>query len=171
MLKLFDFGLAKELKEKDERLEGAYELTGNTGSRRYMAPEIGLEECYNKSVDVYSFGILLWELCAADTPFHGYSSAKHMDLVIMGGERPSMDATHTSCWPMNLQWLMNRCWSASPSDRPTFTAIKKVLLEVLECKEAAISSSAPTDMHHKSPSLIKPASMKGRSKTWGFMKR
>ena len=134
---MFDFGLAKELKQKDERLDGLYELTGNTGSRRYMAPEVGLDECYNKSVDVYSFGILLWEMCAAETPFHGYNSAKHMELVVMGGERPSMDAHHTAAWPMNLQWLMNRCWSATPVDRPTFTAIKKVLLEVRIERERA----------------------------------
>jgi serine/threonine protein kinase len=168
---LFDFGLAKELKKKDERLDGLYELTGNTGSRRYMAPEVGLDECYDKSVDVYSFGILLWEMCSAETPFHGYNSAKHMELVVMGGERPSMDASHTAAWPMNLQWLMNRCWSATPADRPTFTAIKRILLEVLECKESAIASPpASPGMGGSIPSL-KPLPAKGRSKTWGFMKR
>ena len=38
-LKLFDFGLAKELKPGEGNTDGRYELTGNTGSRRYMAPE------------------------------------------------------------------------------------------------------------------------------------
>ena len=38
-LKLFDFGLAKELKPGEGNADGRYELTGNTGSRRYMAPE------------------------------------------------------------------------------------------------------------------------------------
>jgi hypothetical protein len=103
-----------------------------------------------------------------------------MELVVMGGERPSMDSGHTACWPMNLQWLMNRCWSASPADRPTFTAIKKVLLEVLECKESAIaplpagsrSSSDEVDAARSELPSLKPLSpAKGRSKTWGFMKR
>ena len=39
VLKLFDFGLAKELKPGQANADGRYELTGNTGSRRYMAPE------------------------------------------------------------------------------------------------------------------------------------
>ena len=76
-----------------------------------MAPEIAKDCPYDKSVDVYSFGILLWEMCAAEKPFYGYSSGKHMQLVVIGGERPKMDSQHTSNWPMNLQWLMKRCWS------------------------------------------------------------
>jgi serine/threonine protein kinase len=186
VLKMFDFGLAKELKDRDETENGMYNLTGNTGSRRYMPNEVALDEPYNKSVDAYSFGILLWEMCAAETPFHGYTSAKHMELVVIGGQRPSMDPSHTACWPMNLQWLMNRCWSASPADRPTFTAIKKVLREVLECNEAAMAAAAAPSASLSSPSTVRddevargalPSSLKplsptkGRSKTWGFMKR
>ena len=49
VLKLFDFGLAKELKPGMERPDGKYQLTGNTGSRRYMAPEVAKECPYNKS--------------------------------------------------------------------------------------------------------------------------
>ena len=45
VLKLFDFGLAKELKPEDEKPDGRYELTGNTGSRRYMAPEVAKVRC------------------------------------------------------------------------------------------------------------------------------
>ena len=48
-LMLFDFGLAKELKPGMERADGKYKLTGNTGSRRYMAPEVAKEIPYNKS--------------------------------------------------------------------------------------------------------------------------
>jgi len=39
-----------------------YDLSGNTGSLRYMAPEVGLEKFYNHKVDVYSFGLLLWQV-------------------------------------------------------------------------------------------------------------
>ena len=48
VLKLFDFGLAKELKHK--QADGTYKLTGHTGSRRYMAPEVALDEPYNEKV-------------------------------------------------------------------------------------------------------------------------
>ena len=150
VLKLFDFGLARELKSKN-RIEGdRYKLTGNTGSRRYMAPEVALDEPYNQSVDVYSFGILLWELCAADKPFYGFSSGKHMQLVVLGGERPSMDHHHTHAWPMNLQWLIKRCWATAPEARPSFTTIKSVLRDILADKEE-IPESSPEILAEETP--------------------
>ena len=73
VLKLFDFGLAKELKPHRRLPDGTYQLTGNTGSRRYMAPEVAGVRPYNLSVDAYSFGILLWELSALEKPFDGFT--------------------------------------------------------------------------------------------------
>jgi serine/threonine protein kinase len=97
-----------------------------------MSPEVAKEKPYNKTVDVYSFGIMLWELCTAEKPFYGYSGNKHMQQVVLGGERPRMDRDHTAFWPPNLQWLMKRCWSACASTRPSFTEIKQVLQDVLD---------------------------------------
>lgn len=124
------------MKETLAKGYGVYDMTGNTGSRRYMAPEVAKELHYNASVDVYSFGILLWELCSAEKPFYGYGSGKHMNQVVLGGERPKMDSAHTAFWPSNLQWLMKKCWSASSSDRPTFTFVKQVLEDILQGKES-----------------------------------
>ena len=45
-IKLFDFGLAKEVHSEDKDENGLYKLTGMTGSPRYMAPEVGLEKPY-----------------------------------------------------------------------------------------------------------------------------
>jgi serine/threonine protein kinase len=44
--------LAKELKEKDKAKNGLYNLTGFTGSIRYMAPEVGLRYPYNQKADI-----------------------------------------------------------------------------------------------------------------------
>jgi serine/threonine protein kinase len=62
-VKLFDFGLSVEITDKHPRAEnGLFKLSGNTGSLRYMAPEVALDKPYNHKVDVYSFGILLWQV-------------------------------------------------------------------------------------------------------------
>jgi serine/threonine protein kinase len=62
-VKLFDFGLSVEITDKHPRTEnGLFKLSGNTGSLRYMAPEVALEKAYNHKVDVYSYGILLWQV-------------------------------------------------------------------------------------------------------------
>lgn len=129
-LKLFDFGLCKEEKQTIA-FEGKYRMTGHTGSRRYMAPEVAKNQPYDKSVDVYSFGVLLWELCSLEKPFSAYCSKKHMTQVILGGERPKMDHAHTAFWPVALQTMLCKCWSSHPEDRPSFDAIKATLEEVM----------------------------------------
>lgn len=106
-------------------------MTGHTGSRRYMAPEVAKNCTYDKSVDVYSFGVLLWELCSLEKPFAGYCSKKHMIHVIIGGERPKMDHAHTNFWPTALQSMIRDCWSWRPEDRPSFDAIQTTLKEVV----------------------------------------
>jgi serine/threonine protein kinase len=103
---------------------------------------VALEAPYNNSVDVYSFGIILWELCSGEKPFFGYSSGKHMQHVVLGGERPKMDSHHTAYWPANLQWLMHGCWSPIPDVRPSFVAIKQVLHDILDGKESVPASIA-----------------------------
>ena len=68
---LVDFGLAKEIRPEDKLDDDLYKMSGNTGSLRYMAPEVALEKPYNSSVDVYSFGILFWQITSLETPFTG----------------------------------------------------------------------------------------------------
>jgi serine/threonine protein kinase len=136
VLKLFDLGLCTEIRPDEANKEGNYKLTGNTGSRRYMSPEVAKGIPYDKSVDAYSFGILLWELCAMEKPFFGYSANKHMQQVVIEGERPNLDTSHTSWWPVNLHWLLQRCWSSDPATRPNFTCIRETLEELIGCKRS-----------------------------------
>jgi serine/threonine protein kinase len=55
-IKLFDFGLSKEISEDLAVGDGTYKLTGYTGSIRYMAPEVFQEKPYNMTCDAVSFG-------------------------------------------------------------------------------------------------------------------
>jgi serine/threonine protein kinase len=54
-VKLFDFGLCKEISEDLAVGDGTYKLTGYTGSVRYMAPEVALEKPYNMTCDAVRF--------------------------------------------------------------------------------------------------------------------
>jgi serine/threonine protein kinase len=94
--------------------EGRYLLTGNTGSLRYMAPEVARDEPYNLSVDSYSFGILFWQICSLSTPYAGLSQESHAIQVVRNGARPKPDAS----WPNFWVDLMEASWSANPADRP-----------------------------------------------------
>jgi serine/threonine protein kinase len=135
---------------------------------------------YDKSVDVYSFGILLWELCSLEKPFNGYTSKKHMSNVVLGGERPKMDSSHTSNWPVQLQQLIKNCWSAFPDTRPSFTEVRDTLEKCLENRDIEKPSRMRKASHGSSdvdPSsesgfgAIKKPGRQGRSWSLGLVKR
>jgi len=86
-LKLYDFGLCTCVRQRRNKDE-AYEMTGNTGSLRYMAPEVALRRSYNEKVDVYSFGIMVWQMARDRVPFKGMDRDQFMSEVILGGDRP-----------------------------------------------------------------------------------
>jgi hypothetical protein len=96
--KLFDFGLAKELKSKYRKVHPAhrqddpptFKLTGATGSRRYMSPEVASREPYNHKADVYSFGMVLYQISALVVPFDGLAVKNHEKEVIHEGVRPDV---------------------------------------------------------------------------------
>lgn len=124
-VKVFDMGLAKELQDSERNKDGTYNLTGFTGSIRYMSPEVAKSQPYNLSADVYSYGMLLWHVFANEPPFITYSCKMHDELVVHKGYRPSVDPT----WPATFGDLMKECWSNNPSKRPDFSYITEILAE------------------------------------------
>jgi serine/threonine protein kinase len=127
-LKLFDFGLAKELKEFKRHADGTYQLTANTGSKRYMAPEVASRARYNLAVDVFSYGILFWEICSLEKPFDGFTEMQHMNLVVQRGHRPKMDTI--KCWPLSVRHIISRCWHPISNERPDFRQVVNALIQV-----------------------------------------
>lgn len=117
---LFDFGLAKELKERDlVKHPDGYNATGVTGSRRYMAPEVVKSTPYGFKADVFSFGILLWEIIALKKSFAHFDAQKHYDFVVTRGKRPAVDRA----WPVELRVLLSQCWANDPADRVDITQV------------------------------------------------
>jgi len=128
VLKLFDFGFAIGLPEKKcHSRNGIVEpgkIFDRCGTPRYMSPENGLHKGYTLSADVYSFGILLWEICALAKPFASFKSATHFEAAVFeGGERPMVD----SSWPKHIRHLMIKCWSTDATSRPSITDVVSTL--------------------------------------------
>lgn len=98
-------------------------MTGNTGSLRYMAPEVALSLPYNEKVDVHSFGIVLWQVASLDVPFKGFTRDNYMKFVVAQGLRPEMYAV----WPRGFQTLLQSCWNCDFSKRPSFEYITSCL--------------------------------------------
>jgi len=152
-LKLFDFGLAACVRKKVFANE-TYKMTGFTGTLAYMAPEVALRKPYNEKVDVYSFGIILWQMVTGETPFEGMSKAAYMEQVCVDGLRPSIPRDV----PKDLATLMQQCWDADPKRRPSCTAILAsidVIIEAFE-KRGGLLSFFPRLFSRNSSNKIVP---------------
>ncbi|KAL3929543.1 MAG: hypothetical protein SGBAC_012161, partial [Bacillariaceae sp.] len=112
--KIFDFGLAKELKESRRTDDGLYQMTSFTGAVRYMAPEVGLGMPYNLSVDVYSWSMMMWFILALEPPYGFYTEDMIIDRVFRRGSRPAVFES----WSHELGNLMKCSWDSTISKRP-----------------------------------------------------
>jgi Protein tyrosine and serine/threonine kinase len=88
-----------------------------------MSPEVARSEPYNLTADVYSFGLLLWQVCSLQLPYDGMNRQDHSELVVHGNERPQLD----SSWSTPLRILMKRAWEPDPLARPSMDSIYKIL--------------------------------------------
>lgn len=126
-VKIFDFGLAKRLLPDDKNAAGLYRLTGNTGSLRYMAPEVALNQSYNLKADAYSFAMVFWQICSLTVPYAGYNCKMHADFVVIGGHRPKIEKS----WPHSWGHLMETCWSIDIFERQDFDRIVQIMEDEL----------------------------------------
>jgi serine/threonine protein kinase len=125
-VKLFDFGLARELKDADLAFPpDGYQATGLTGSRRYMAPEVALCKHYGFSADLYSYGVLFWESLSGRSAYDGMDYERHFELVVLGGRRPGLRAIPGL--PKTLLPLMRQMWDADPTQRGDFSVVCEFL--------------------------------------------
>ena len=163
--KIADFGLGKSLfnrrkKDKMPKHDDGDEtktswskcvMTGNAGSVLWMAPEVmsnfyGQGAEYGGSVDVYAYGVVLWELVSHLQPWHDISdivetqvSASNLTDVIFAtvkkGERPRLNDKMLKMMSPEYFKLMRACWDNDPSKRPHFSKIKTITGNLLkECK-------------------------------------
>ncbi|KAJ9586031.1 hypothetical protein L9F63_020328 [Diploptera punctata] len=100
------------------------------GTPVHMAPEL-LSGHYDSSVDVYAFGILFWYICAGNVrlpfKFEKYQNKEQLWVGVQKGTRPErLKCFDDQCWT-----LMERCWSADPSERPLLGYVLPQLMSII----------------------------------------
>ncbi|KAL0901343.1 hypothetical protein ABMA27_006622 [Loxostege sticticalis] len=111
-VKVGDFGMTRDIYETDYYRKGTKGLL----PVRWMSPESLKDGVFSSSTDVWSYGVVLWEMATlAMQPYQGLSNEQVVRYVVSGGvmERPE------HC-PDRLYELMRACWAHRPAARPSF---------------------------------------------------
>ncbi|RHZ61722.1 hypothetical protein Glove_346g179 [Diversispora epigaea] len=85
----------------------------------YMAPELFKNQQYSYASDIYSLGMIMWQLTSGHRPFHDQEHGPKLILDILDGKRPEI----TEDTPERWSNLMKSCWHPDPSQRPTIQEI------------------------------------------------
>uniref|UniRef100_A0A8C5EJW7 Mitogen-activated protein kinase kinase kinase n=1 Tax=Gouania willdenowi TaxID=441366 RepID=A0A8C5EJW7_GOUWI len=133
-VKISDFGTSKELSDKSTKMSFA-------GTVAWMAPEVIRNEPVSEKVDIWSFGVVLWELLTGEIPYKDVDSS----AIIWGVGSNSLHLPVPSTCPDGFKILMKQTWQGKPRNRPSF---RQILLH-LDIASADILG-APQETYFKS---------------------
>lgn len=128
---LDELSAAWQMVEQGEELdfELVFNLTGTTGSYLYMAPEVFLDQPYNEKADVFSFGVVMYELLTRSlllfthTPAKCLEDAQEYARKVSTGFRPELQPSINP-----VMWdIIQRCWATEPLDRPDMMEVAEQL--------------------------------------------
>uniref|UniRef100_UPI0037E7E7B2 mitogen-activated protein kinase kinase kinase 13 isoform X2 n=1 Tax=Semicossyphus pulcher TaxID=241346 RepID=UPI0037E7E7B2 len=135
-VKISDFGTSKELSDKSTKMSFA-------GTVAWMAPEVIRNEPVSEKVDIWSFGVVLWELLTGEIPYKDVDSS----AIIWGVGSNSLHLPVPSTCPDGFKILMKQTWQGKPRNRPSF---RQILLH-LDIASADVLG-APQETYFKSQS-------------------
>lgn len=157
-VKLCDFGLSRVVATKKGN-----NMTGNVGTVSWIAPEVFENQPYDSKADIYSFGIIMWELYTKQTPFSDVN-AFEIPIAVIRGDRPPIPKE----MPKDYAKLMKQCWNGKPSKRPTASKIVKELTKMTQIRlfsrspmpmlgKASMGGSAGNLLQRLAPALTRRA--------------
>ncbi|XP_036163521.1 fibroblast growth factor receptor 2 isoform X11 [Myotis myotis] len=144
VMKIADFGLARDINNIDY-----YKKTTNGRLPvKWMAPEALFDRVYTHQSDVWSFGVLMWEIFTlGGSPYPGIP-VEELFKLLKEGHRMDKPANCTN----ELYMMMRDCWHAVPSQRPTFKQLVEDLDRVLTLttNEEYLDLSQPLEQYSPS---------------------
>lgn len=119
-LAIADFGLARYSDTSGKK------MTAETGSYRWMSPEVIRHERYDERCDVYSFAILSWEMLTYRIPFDNLMPVEAAFAVAKDQARPPIPEAFAQ---KSIAAMIKACWAQDAKYRPSFAELTKALKE------------------------------------------
>ncbi|XP_018393154.1 PREDICTED: mitogen-activated protein kinase kinase kinase 13 isoform X5 [Cyphomyrmex costatus] len=113
IVKISDFGTSRQWNEISTKMTFA-------GTVAWMAPEVIRNEPCSEKVDIWSYGVVLWELLSGEIPYKDVDSS----AVMWGVGSNSLHLPIPTSCPEGYGLLVKQCWSAKPRNRPSFKLIE-----------------------------------------------
>jgi serine/threonine protein kinase len=112
--KVCDFGISR-VKQETKTTTVVNKTAQSVGTVPWMAPELFKRRAkYTKASDVYSYGMVLWEIASRKTP---YAEAQEASIIIDWVKSGEQEDIPDKC-PPSYAKLIKWCWNANPTDRP-----------------------------------------------------
>ncbi|KAF8402412.1 hypothetical protein HHK36_013367 [Tetracentron sinense] len=121
-LKVSGFGLIKLSKISPDKAKLPQPGSHVDPSSLYVAPEVYKDEIFDRSVDAFSFGLILYEMIEGVPAFHPKAPEDVAKMICLERKRPPFKIKSKS-YPPDLKELVEECWDPEPVVRPIFSEI------------------------------------------------
>ncbi|XP_055389542.1 mitogen-activated protein kinase kinase kinase 7 [Condylostylus longicornis] len=126
-LLLFNYGRCLKICDFGTVADKSTQMTNSKGSAAWMAPEVFATSSYTEKCDVFSWGIILWEVLTREVPFAKMQNAHTLSIMwrIHKGDRPDLNR-FIGC-PQPIEALMKQCWDPEPYKRPAMKQVVELM--------------------------------------------
>uniref|UniRef100_A0A383VBH1 Protein kinase domain-containing protein n=1 Tax=Tetradesmus obliquus TaxID=3088 RepID=A0A383VBH1_TETOB len=125
--KLADFGLSRAMKQHQ-----THRTTKTCGTMSHMPPEVLKEGRMSPAMDVYAFGVMMWEVATGSAAFKRLHYGGFYQAVVVAGQRPALPPG----MPPDYAGLMQQCWAGAAAERPSADQLVEAVGALIAARES-----------------------------------
>ncbi len=162
-IKVTDFSLSRD-DTPAVRARAMSMASSELGTPHWKAPELIQGRSYTLSSDVYSFGLVLWEIWGRTIPFNDFRFGNQVEAAVLAGQRPVFaDLEREPETLTAYARLAERCWHAEPDRRPAIEEVVSSLAQLSQMSRHSSADATDADVTIGSPTTDLPSPPSSRS--------